>query len=136
MANYLPEARRVLAQYKALGERALAQLDSKALLYSPDAESNSIATIVKHMAGNMRSRWTDYLTSDGEKPDRNRDSEFELDPDTSKETIMQWWETGWSHVFSALDALTEEDLARTIHIRGEAMSALEGISRQVGHYSY
>jgi uncharacterized damage-inducible protein DinB len=136
MTDYLPEARRVFAQYKALGERAIEQLDGPELLYSPDAESNSVATIVKHMAGNMRSRWTDFLTTDGEKPDRNRDTEFEMSPDTSKETVLQWWETGWSLVFAALDPLTEADLAKNVTIRGEQMSALEAISRQVGHYAY
>jgi hypothetical protein len=136
MADYLPEARRVFAQYKSLGERALEQLDEAALFHTPDAESNSVATIVKHLAGNMRSRWTDFLISDGEKADRNRDSEFELGPDTSRETVLQWWDTGWSLVFAALEPLTEDDLAKTVTIRGEAMSALEAISRQVGHYAY
>ena len=100
-----------------------------------DAESNSIAIIVRHLAGNMKSRWTDFLTSDGEKPDRNRDSEFEVTPTTRAELIALW-ESSWKIVFDALAALTEEDLGRTIHIRGEAHSVMQAINRQLTHYAY
>jgi hypothetical protein len=96
---------------------------------------NSIAIIVKHMAGNMRSRWQDFLDSDGEKPDRNRDSEF-LDPPESREDLMELWARGWNDVFSALQPLSDADLGRTITIRGEAHSVMQGINRQVAHYAY
>src|SRR5213595_941620 len=95
---YLDEAVRAFRQYKKLAEDALVQLDDAQILYAPDAESNSIAVIVKHMAGNMRSRWTDFLTSDGEKPDRNRDTEFEFPPGT-REALMKLWDEGWNYVF-------------------------------------
>lgn len=99
------------------------------------AESNSIAIIVKHMHGNMRSRWTDFLTTDGEKPDRNRDTEFEAAPTTRAELVAQW-ETGWRHVFEALEGLTESDLSRQVVIRTEARSVMQAINRALGHYAY
>jgi len=125
----------VFRYYKKLGERATAQCPDDALLASLDAESNSIAIIVKHMAGNMRSRWTDFLTTDGEKPDRNRDTEFEKPPRTRAE-LMELWERGWKHVFDALEPLGDEDLVRTITIRTEPHSVMQAINRQVAHYSY
>lgn len=113
----------------------MAQCPDKALFRALDSESNSIAIIVKHMAGNMRSRWTDFLTSDGEKPDRNRDSEFES-PATTREELLKQWDAGWSHVFSALEPLSGADITRTVTIRTEPHSVMQAINRQIAHYSY
>src|SRR6267142_197906 len=133
--SYLKDSLDVFRYYKKLGERAMAQCPDDALFASLDAESNSIAIIVKHMAGNMRSRWTDFLTTDGEKPDRNRDTEFETPPKTRAE-LKELWERGWKHVFDALEPLNDEDLVRTITIRTEPHSVMQAINRQVAHYSY
>ncbi len=135
-AAYLAEALRGLRQYKRLAEDAMKQLSDDELFVAPDAESNSVAVIVKHMAGNMKSRWTGFLTSDGEKPDRNRDNEFIIHDATTRADVMQWWEQGWSTVFNAIEPLQPDDLSKTISIRGEAMPAMQGINRQVMHYSY
>src|ERR1700754_4771977 len=132
--SYRDESLALFRQYKALAEKAFAQLSDEQLLEQLDPESNSIAQIVKHMAGNMRSRWTDFLTTDGEKPDRNRDSEFEEPPATRAE-LMRLWEDGWNRVFTALEPLTDADLGRTITIRGEAHSVMQAINRQVAHYA-
>jgi uncharacterized damage-inducible protein DinB len=132
---YLHDSLAVFRQYKTLAERAISQVSDEQLNHSLDAEMNSIAVIVKHMAGNMRSRWTDFLTTDGEKPDRDRDSEFEAPPET-REALLALWEQGWQCLFSALEPLSEEDLARTVTIRGEAHSVMQAINRQVAHYSY
>jgi len=113
----------------------MAQVTDDHLFRVLDGEMNSIAVIVKHMAGNMRSRWTDFLTSDGEKPDRNRDSEF-VDPPATREALLATWEAGWQCLFSALEPLSEGDLERTVTIRGEAHSVMQAINRQVAHYSY
>ncbi|MHB8733745.1 MAG: DUF1572 domain-containing protein [Terriglobales bacterium] len=121
--------------YKRLGERAMEQCPDEGLFATLDAESNSIAVIVKHMAGNMRSRWTDFLTTDGEKPDRNRDSEFETPPQTRAE-LMALWERGWTCVFNALEPLTDADLTRTVTIRTETHSVMQAINRQVAHYAH
>lgn len=121
-------------QYKRLGERAMAQVADSQLFAAPDPESNSIAVIVKHMAGNMRSRWTDFLTTDGEKPDRNRDAEF-TDPPPTREALMKLWEEGWACLFHALEPLTDEDLSRRVTIRGEAHSVMQAINRQLAHYA-
>jgi hypothetical protein len=121
--------------YKKLGEGALEQVSEPQLLATLDPEMNCIAQIVKHMAGNMRSRWTDFLSSDGEKPDRRRDSEFEAPPATRAE-VMELWESGWNWLFSALEPLRDADLGRTVTIRGEAHSVLQAINRQLAHYAY
>jgi len=121
--------------YKKLGERAMEQCPDPALGAILDGESNSIAVIVKHMSGNMRSRWTNFLTSDGEKPDRNRDSEFEAPPQTRAE-MLALWEQGWKYLFDALSPLTDADLGRTITIRGEPHSVTQAINRQIAHYAY
>ena len=113
----------------------MAQCPDEALFRALDSESNSIAIVVKHMAGNMRSRWTDFLTSDGEKPDRNRDSEFES-PATTREELLKQWDAGWSHVFSALEPLSGADITRTVTIRTEPHSVMQAINRQIAHYSY
>jgi len=135
-AHYLDEARRQFRGHKKLGEGALAQLKDEEFLAALDPEANSVAIIVKHLAGNMRSRFTDFLTTDGEKPDRNRDQEFELGPTAKRDDIMRWWETGWSHALSALDELKPEDLTRTVTIRNEPHSVLQAINRQLAHYAY
>jgi Protein of unknown function (DUF1572) len=133
--SYTKDARDLLRYYKKLGDRAIEQCSDQALFTCIDPESNSIAIIVKHMAGNMRSRWTDFLTTDGEKPDRNRDSEFEAPPKT-RASLLALWETGWKICLDALDALKEEDLTRTVTIRTEPHSVMQAINRQVGHYAH
>jgi hypothetical protein len=133
--SYLKDSTEVLRYYKRLAERAIAQVPDEALGAAPDAESNSIAVIVKHLAGNMRSRFTDFLASDGEKPDRKRDTEFEAPPKTRAE-LMAVWEAGWQHVFNALSPLTDADLGRKIYIRSEAHSVTQAINRQLAHYAY
>ena len=125
----------VFHYYKQLAERAMAQVADEQLFAVLDAEANSIAIIVKHMSGNMRSRWTDFLTTDGEKPNRDRDSEFVLPPST-REALLAEWEHGWAIMFSALEPLTSADLARTITIRGEPHSVMQAINRQLAHYPY
>ena len=133
--SYLKDSMDVFRYYKKLGERAMEQCPDEALFESLDVESNSIAIIVKHLAGNMRSRWTDFLTTDGEKPDRNRDTEFEKPPRTRAE-LMELWERGWKHIFDALEPLGDDDLVRKITIRTEPHSVTQAINRQVAHYSY
>ena len=133
--SYLKDSIDVFGYYKKLGERAMAQCTDAALFETLDAASNSIAIIVKHMAGNMRSRWTDFLTSDGEKPDRNREAEFEAPPTTRAE-VMELWERGWKLLFGALKPLSDADLDRTITIRTEPHSVMQAINRQIAHYSY
>jgi hypothetical protein len=132
--SYLEDSLAVFRQYKKHAEAAMAQLTDEQLTKAIDPESNSIAIIVKHMAGNMRSRWTDFLTTDGEKPDRNRDTEFEA-PAATREDLMKQWEMGWACLFSALEPLTDADLSRKVTIRGEAHSVMQAINRQMGHYS-
>jgi uncharacterized damage-inducible protein DinB len=134
--HYLEEARRQLQGYKRLAEGALAQLKDEEFFIALDSEANSIAIIVKHIAGNMRSRFTDFLTTDGEKPNRNRDQEFELTPATTRADVMRWWEEGWSIVFAALDALKPEDLMRSVTIRNEPHTVLQAINRQLAHYAH
>jgi uncharacterized damage-inducible protein DinB len=133
--SYLEDSLAVFRYYKNLAERAMAQVTDEQLVAVLDNEMNSISQIVKHMAGNMRSRWTDFLTSDGEKPDRNRDSEFE-DPPATRAALLALWEEGWGYLFGALEPLSEQDLQRTVTIRGEAHSVMQAINRQVAHYSY
>jgi hypothetical protein len=133
--SYLEDSVAVLGYYKRLAERAMDQITDEQLFLTLDGEANSIAIIVKHMAGNMRSRWTDFLTTDGEKPDRNRDTEFE-EPPTTRTALLALWESGWSCVFAALQPLTEADLGRTVTIRGEAHSVIQAINRQLAHYPH
>ena len=132
--SYIEDSLTLFRQCKKISEGAMAQLTDEQLSTALDSESNSIAVVFKHMAGNMRSRWTDFLTTDGEKPDRNRDSEFE-DPPAGREALMKMWDEGWDCVFQALEPLTDADLARTITIRGEAHSVMQAINRQMSHYS-
>ncbi len=133
--SYLRDSLTLLRYYKALGDRALAQVTDEQLTATLDEEMNSIAIVAKHLAGNMRSRWTDFLTSDGEKSDRNRDTEFD-DPPRTRADLLGLWEAGWACVFNALEPLTEADLQRTVTIRGEAHSAMQAINRQLAHYAY
>jgi uncharacterized damage-inducible protein DinB len=133
--SYLEDSLTVFRYYKNLAERAMAQVTDEELLAVLDDEMNSIAVIVKHMAGNMRSRWTDFLTSDGEKPDRQRDTEF-VDPPSTREALLALWEEGWQCLLGTLETLSEQDLQRTVTIRGEAHSVMQAINRQVAHYSY
>lgn len=131
--SYIEDALAIFRQYKQVGERAMAQVTDEQLFALLDDEANSIAIIVKHMTGNMRSRWTDFLTTDGEKPTRNRDSEF-VDPPATREALLREWEEGWSCLFGAIEPLTDADLSRTITIRGEAHSVMQAINRQLAHY--
>jgi hypothetical protein len=133
--SYLEDSLAIFRQYKRLAEAAIAQLTDEQLCIKLDPEMNSIALIVKHMAGNMRSRWTDFLTTDGEKLNRNRDQEF-CDGPNDRATLMEIWEEGWSIVFGALEPLTEADLSHTITIRGEAHSVMQAMNRQLAHYPY
>jgi hypothetical protein len=133
--SYLEDSLAIFRYYKTLAERAMEQATDEHLFATLDGEMNSIAIIVKHMAGNMRSRWTDFLTTDGEKPDRNRDTEFEAPPQT-REALMAVWEDGWARVFGALEPLSEAEMHRTVTIRGEPHSVMQAINRQVAHYAH
>jgi len=134
--HYLEEIRRQFRGHKRLAEGAIAQVKDEDLFVTLDSESNSIAIIVKHMAGNMRSRFTDFLTTDGEKPDRNRDQEFEMNSATTRANLMRWWEEGWARVFAAIETLKPNDVMRTVAVRGEPHTVLQAINRQVAHYAY
>jgi len=133
--SHLTDSIILFRHYKRLAEEAMKQVDDEQLLIALDPEMNSIAQTVKHMAGNMRSRWTDFLNSDGEKPNRNRDSEF-VDPPATRENVLGCWEEGWKVVFEALEPLTDVDLSRKVFIRGEAHSVMQAINRQIAHYAY
>lgn len=133
--SYLKDSIGLFHYYKKLGERAMAQCPDEGLFVTLDAESNSIAILVKHMAGNMRSRWTNFLTTDGEKPDRRRDTEFENPPKTRAE-LMALWDRGWKCVFDALEPLTDPDMVRTVTIRKEPHTVMQAISRQLAHYAH
>ncbi|MBP6822061.1 MAG: DUF1572 family protein [Acidobacteria bacterium] len=133
--HYLENSITEFRSIKKLAERALHQLNEKEFFVAIDAESNSIAILIKHLAGNMRSRWVDFLTSDGEKPDRNRDQEFVLDEATTRQQVMEWWEQGWQYVFDALVPLQPEDVMRTVVIRHEPHTVVQAISRQTAHYA-
>ena len=135
-ALYIDEAFRSLRGHKRLADDSIAQLSDEQFFAVLDAESNSVAVIVKHMAGNMRSRFTDFLTTDGEKPDRNRDQEFIVAADATRAEILAVWEQGWHLVFEALNAISPEDLERTITIRGEPHTVLQAINRQAAHSAY
>ena len=133
--HYVDEARRQLRGQKRLAEGAISQLADEELFATIDPESNSVAILVKHLAGNMRSRFTDFLTTDGEKPDRFRDQEFELNSSTTRADVMRWWGEGWAQVFAALDSLKPEDVMHTVTIRGEPHTVLQAVNRQIAHYS-
>lgn len=133
--DFLASARKQFAYYQLLGEQALSQVTDAQLHWQPSPESNSLATIVQHLSGNMRSRWTDFLTTDGEKPWRTREAEFDDHP-RPRATVLAEWEAGWQCLFEALDGLAEADLARSIYIRHQGHSVLEAINRQLAHYPY
>ena len=134
-AHYLEEARRQMRGQKRMGEGAMTQLGDDEFFLTLDPESNSVAILVKHLAGNMRSRFTDFLMSDGEKPDRFRDREFEVSGTTTRAEVMRWWEEGWSCVLGAIETLKPEDVSRTVTIRGEPHTVLQAINRQIAHYA-
>jgi hypothetical protein len=133
--SYVEDSIALFRYYKQLAERAMVQVSDEQLFLALDSEANSIAIIVKHMAGNMCSRWSDFLTTDGEKPSRNRDCEF-VDPPATRAALLNEWEKGWTILFAALEPLSDADLGRTIFIRGEAHSVMQAINRQVAHYPH
>ena len=133
--QYLADALSTYRSYKKLAEKALDQLNEDEFFITLDEEGNSVAVIMKHMAGNMFSRWTDFLTTDGEKPSRNRDMEFVIDPKTGKDAVLDYWNSGWQCVFSALEPLRAEDLGRKVLIRGEEHTVIQAINRQLMHYA-
>jgi hypothetical protein len=133
--SYIEDSTALFRFYKKMAESAIEQVSDEQLFKTLDEEMNSIAIIVKHMAGNMRSRWTDFLTSDGEKPDRNRDIEFAAPPATRAE-LMNIWNEGWDRLFHALEPLSDADMERKITIRGELHSVMQAINRQIAHYAY
>lgn len=133
--NYHADAIASFRNYKKMAERAIEQVSDDEFFALIDAEANSIALIVKHISGNLRSRWRDFLVTDGEKADRHRDTEFEI-IDDSRESLMEFWETGWQTLFDSLEPLTADDFSRTVTIRGEPHTVVEAINRQLTHYSY
>ena len=133
--SYIEDSLSLFRYCKKQAEGAMEQISDEQLFVTLDEEMNSIAIIAKHMAGNMRSRWTDFLTSDGEKPDRNRDSEF-VEPPATRAGLMKMWNEGWERLFAALEPLSDADLERKIEIRGEPHSVMQAINRQIAHYSY
>ena len=133
--QYLESAKKEFGYYKLLGEKTFSQLTDEQLFIEANSESNSIATIVKHLRGNMLSRWTDFLTTDGEKEWRKRDEEFENDIST-REELLQKWQEGWSCLFKAHDSISDDDLSRVIYIRNQGHTILEAINRQLSHYPY
>jgi hypothetical protein len=133
--HYLDEIARQYRGYKRLGEGALAQLRDEDFFAVLDSESNSIAILVKHLAGNMRSRFTDFLTTDGEKPERFRDQEFIVDANTTRDEVMGWWEQGWSDVFAAVGQLRPEDILHTVYIRKEPHTVVQALNRALAHYA-
>jgi hypothetical protein len=134
--HYLEDAVLNFRGYKKLAERAFEQTSDEEFFRALDEEANSIAVIIKHMVGNMLSRWTDFLTTDGEKPDRNRDMEFVITPETNRDALLADWERGWNCVFGAIESLAPEDLMKTVLIRGEAHTVVKAINRQMTHYGY
>jgi hypothetical protein len=132
---YLESIKKQLLYYKTIGEKAIAQLEPEQLFIAVNDDTNSIAVIIKHIAGNMLSRWTDFLTTDGEKEWRNRDGEFEQ-TFTTKEEVMAFWEKGWTCFFDAINSLTPKQLTTIIYIRNEGHTVLEAINRQLAHYPY
>jgi hypothetical protein len=133
--HYLEDSIASLRAYKKLAEKALDQLSDDELFITLDAEGNSVAVIMKHMAGNMFSRWTNFLTTDGEKPHRNRDMEFVIEPKTSKDDLIDFWQQGWQCVFEALEHLRAADLGKKVFIRGEEHTVIQAINRQLMHYA-
>ena len=135
-AHYLEEIQRQFRGYKHMAEGAMAQLKDEELFVALDKEANSVAIIIKHLAGNMGSRFSDFLTTDGEKPDRHRDQEFEIDERSTRADVMRWWEAGWACVFGALETVKPGGLMRTVTIRNEPHTVLQAMNRQLAHYAY
>ena len=135
MSRHLADIVRSFKNYKALGDAALAQVPDEHLHTELDSNSNSLAVIVKHVGGNLRSRFRDFLTTDGEKPDRDRDGEFEMREPASREQILGWWNDGWAVALASIETLVPEDLDRTVTIRGEPHTVLQAINRQIAHYA-
>lgn len=135
-AAWLRDIVRTFRNYKTLGDKALAQVPDAHLHTALDPIDNSVAVVVKHVAGNLRSRFTDFLTSDGEKPDRNRDGEFDVPGQVSRAELLAGWESAWAITLASIEALTPEDLDRTIHIRGEAFLVVEALNRSATHTAY
>lgn len=133
--SYVEDSLALFRSWKSLADKAMAQVKDEEFHRAIDPEANSIAIIIKHMAGNMRSRWQDFLTTDGEKPDRHRDTEFEMAEQLTRQQLMEMWERGWKYLFDALEPLSEADLQRTVFIRGEPHSVMQAINRQVAHYA-
>jgi hypothetical protein len=134
--NYFEDAVSSFKAYKKLADKAIAQLNDDEFFVTLDEEANSVAVVMKHMAGNMFSRWTNFLTSDGEKPDRNRDMEFVIEASTTKADVLDYWERGWACVFAAIEPLTPEDFEKTVTIRGEKHTIVMALNRQMTHYAY
>lgn len=135
MSNYLDSVNKQFAYYKMLGDKTFAQLPDEAFFWQYNADSNSVATIVKHLHGNMLSRWTNFLTTDGEKETRDREAEFDNDTPTKADVLAQW-EAGWACLFDAINALTDNDLDKIIYIRNMGHTVMEAINRQLAHYPY
>jgi hypothetical protein len=133
---YLDDVRLQFRKLKKLAEGALSQVKDDELLLTLDPEANSLAIIMRHMAGNLRSRFTDFLTTDGEKPDRNRDGEFEIAGKPTRAAIMADWESGWARLFETLDSLTDEDVLLEVTIRGEPLTVIQALDRQMTHHAY
>ncbi|MCC6319279.1 MAG: DUF1572 family protein [Gemmatimonadaceae bacterium] len=131
---FLTECTAIFQKQKLLAERAMAQVSDGDLFATLDPDANSIALIVRHMHGNMRSRWTDFLTTDGEKSDRHRDTEFEIPANLTRADVLRWWDDGWRYVFAALDTLTADHLTHTVTIRGQELSVMAAVLRQLDHY--
>ena len=134
--HYLEDSLASFRAYKKLAEKALDQLSEDEFFITLDEEANNIAVIMKHMAGNMLSRWTDFLTTDGEKPDRHRDMEFVVEPQTGKQDVLAYWEKGWQRVFDTVESLSSADLEKEVMIRSKAHTVIQAINRQLMHYSY
>jgi len=136
VTHYLEDALATFRAYKKLAEKALDQITEEEFFTTLDGESNSIAVVMKHLAGNMLSRWTNFLTTDGEKPDRNRDLEFVIEPQTTKDDVLAYWQKGWACVFAAIEPLQPDDFERKVLIRGEEHTIVRAINRQMTHYAY
>lgn len=134
--EFLDDAARGFRRFKKLADRALAQVSDEQFFTTLDAESNSLAVIVKHLAGNLRSRWTDFLTTDGEKPDRRRDTEFVMEPGDTRASLMDRWEAGFQVLSASLESLGPDDLERTVAIRGEPHTVIQAVNRQLTHFAY
>jgi len=136
MTDYIPDVATVFGKHKELAEGALAQITDEAFFRTLGERSPAIAIIVKHVGGNLRSRWTDFLTTDGEKPDRNRDGEFEITPADSRASVMAGWDRGFATLFATLESLTPADLTKTITVRGEALTVIQATNRSLAHTAY